>query len=56
MKSNKQDAAKDKFLNIRVPADVLKTLKQIASREVRTLASQTLVFIKQGIDADQKKN
>jgi hypothetical protein len=40
---------KDSYLTIRLPEDVKEALRLIAAQEERSLASQVLVFIKEGL-------
>jgi len=40
---------KDSYLTIRLPEDVKEALRVVANQEDRSLASQVLVFIKEGL-------
>lgn len=39
----------DKYMTIRLPADVEKQLRQVAQDNTRTLVAQVLHYIKQGL-------
>jgi predicted DNA-binding protein len=44
---------KDKYLTIRLPADIEAALRRLAEQHTRTLAAQVLHYIKQGIAGEQ---
>lgn len=44
---------KDRYLSIRLPADVEAALRKIAGKNTRTLAAQVLHYLKQGIAGEQ---
>ena len=47
---------KDRYLTIRLPADVEKILRQQAAAETRSLAAQVLHYVKKGLsEVPQKK-
>ncbi len=45
----KAAALKDRYLTIRIPADVEQNLRRQADADTRTLAAQVLHYIKQGL-------
>jgi len=47
-------ATKDRYMTIRIPADVELALRCQADADTRTLAAQVLHYIKQGLDNQQK--
>jgi len=47
-KKNKEDI-KSLYMSIRVPPDILNELRKVADMNTRTLAAQTLHYIKEGI-------
>ena len=56
MTTKKPDQPKEKknrFITIRIPSDVDKELRQRADENTRTLASQVLHYIKQGLSNEK---
>ena len=45
---------KDKYMTIRLPADVELEVRKHAERHTRTLAAQVLHYIKQGLAKEKK--
>jgi hypothetical protein len=48
------EKTKDRYMTIRIPADVELALRRQAEQDTRTLAAQVLHYIKQGL-ADEGK-
>lgn len=48
------DQIKDKYMTIRLPADVEQEVRRHAERHTRTLAAQLLHYIKQGLAKEKK--
>jgi hypothetical protein len=46
---------KDRYMTIRIPADVELALRRQAENDTRTLAAQVLHYIKQGLADEGKK-
>jgi hypothetical protein len=46
---------KDRYMTIRIPADVELALRRQAENDTRTLAAQVLHYIKQGLADESKK-
>jgi hypothetical protein len=46
---------KDRYMTIRIPADVELALRRQADADTRTLAAQVLHYIKQGLADEGKK-
>ena len=46
---------KDRYMTIRLPADVEAALRQQAQDNTRTLAAQVLHYIKQGLSQESNK-
>ena len=49
------EQTKDKYMTIRLPADVELALRRQAEQDTRTLAAQVLHYIKQGLADEGKK-
>ena len=51
MTTTKKQAGKtkDRYLTIRIPADIDQELRKLAAANTRTLAAQVLHYIKQGV-------
>jgi len=49
------DQIKDRYMTIRLPADVELEIRKHAERHTRTLAAQVLHYIKQGLADEGKK-
>ena len=45
---------KDRYMTIRLPADVEHELRKIAEQSTRTLAAQVLHYIKQGLEKEKR--
>ena len=41
---------KDRYMTIRLPADVERELRKMAERNTRTLSAQVLHYLKQGLE------
>lgn len=48
------EKTKDRYITIRIPADVDLALRIQADADTRTLAAQVLHYIKQGLENNQK--
>jgi hypothetical protein len=48
------EQTKDKYMTIRLPADVELALRRQAENDTRTLAAQVLHYIKQGLAKEKK--
>ena len=48
-------ATKDRYMTIRIPADVELALRRQAEADTRTLAAQVLHYIKQGLSSQQQE-
>jgi predicted DNA-binding protein len=46
---------KDRYMTVRMPADVEQQLRTLSEAQSRTLAAQILHYIKQGIAKEAKK-
>jgi hypothetical protein len=46
---------KDRYMTIRIPADIELALRRQAENDTRTLAAQVLHYIKQGLADEGKK-
>jgi hypothetical protein len=49
------EKTKDRYMTIRIPADVELALRRQAENDTRTLAAQVLHYIKQGLADEGKK-
>jgi hypothetical protein len=49
------EKTKDRYMTIRIPADVELALRRQAENDTRTLAAQVLHYIKQGLADENKK-
>ena len=49
------EKTKDRYMTIRIPADVELELRRQAEQDTRTLAAQVLHYIKQGLADEGKK-
>jgi hypothetical protein len=47
---------KDRYLTIRLPADVEQAIRKQAEANTRTLAAQVLHYLKQGLAKEKVKN
>lgn len=47
---------KDRYLTIRLPADVEQALRKQAEDSTRTLVAQVLHYLKQGLAKEKRKN
>lgn len=47
---------KDRYLTIRLPADVEQALRKSAEANTRTLVAQVLHYLKQGLAKEKSKN
>jgi predicted DNA-binding protein len=45
---------KDRYMTIRLPADIELELRKMAEQSTRTLAAQVLHYIKQGLEKEKK--
>jgi len=46
---------KDRWMSVRLPADIEKALRQYAQDNTRTLAAQVLHYIKLGLSQEKSK-
>ena len=51
--TRKGKAVKDRYLTIRIPADIDQELRQMAAANTRSLAAQVLHYIKQGVASEK---
>ena len=51
--TRKGKAVKDRYLTIRIPADIDQELRQQAAANTRSLAAQVLHYIKQGVASEK---
>ena len=51
--TRKGKAVKDRYLTIRIPADIDQELRQLAAANTRSLAAQVLHYIKQGVASEK---
>jgi hypothetical protein len=49
------DQIKDRYMTIRLPADVELEIRKHAQRHTRTLAAQILHYVKQGLKNEKEK-
>ncbi len=49
------DQIKDRYMTIRLPADVEQEIRKHADRHTRTLAAQILHYVKQGLKNEKAK-
>jgi hypothetical protein len=49
------DQIKDRYMTIRLPADVELEIRKHAQRHTRTLAAQILHYVKQGLQNEKTK-
>jgi hypothetical protein len=47
---------KDRYLTIRLPADIEQALRQQAAADTRTLVGQVLHYLQQGLAKEKSKN
>jgi predicted DNA-binding protein len=46
---------KDRYMTIRLPAEIEIELRKMAERNTRTLAAQILHYVKQGLQSEKEK-
>jgi predicted transcriptional regulator len=53
MKDHMTEKIKDRYMTVRLPADIERELRKMAERNTRTLAAQILHYLKQSLAREQ---
>ncbi len=53
MKDHMTEKIKDRYMTVRLPADIERELRKMAERNTRTLAAQILHYLKQSLAQEQ---